>query len=125
MIIGVGVDVIEISRIDKVLAQRGDKFTSKMYTRFEIEYCTRHRASAAHFAGRFAAKEAAMKALGVGWGRNAGWLDIEVRNDERGKPHLGMTGSAARTAEQLGVGNAHVSLSHSRGIACAVVILES
>ncbi len=125
MIIGVGVDVIEISRIEKVLTERGEKFTSKMYTRTEVEYCTRDRASAAHFAGRFAAKEAAMKALGVGWGRNAGWLDVEVTNDERGKPLLGMSGSAARTADSLGVKRAHVSLSHSRGTACAVVILES
>jgi holo-[acyl-carrier protein] synthase len=125
VIIGVGVDVIEIGRIEKVLAQRGEKFTSKMYTETEVEYCNRHRASAAHFAGRFAAKEAAMKALGVGWGRNAGWRDIEVTNDERGKPHLGMTGSAAETAQGLGVKRTYVSLSHSRGTACAVVIMES
>ena len=125
MIVGVGVDIIEIDRIARAIERRREKFVSKIYTDAEIAYCDRHHAAAARYAGRFAAKEAAMKALGVGWGAGAGWRELEVTNDDRGKPLLHLKGSAARTAEGLGVTRMHVSLSHSRGAACAVVVLES
>ena len=125
MIVGVGVDIVEIDRIARAIEKRREKFVSKIYTDAEIAYCNRHHAAAPHYAGRFAAKEAAMKALGVGWGTDAGWRELEVTNDNRGKPVLQLHGSAARTANGLGVTRIHVSLSHSRGAACAVVVLEA
>ncbi len=122
MIVGLGLDIVEIDRIKGMLDKWGDRFLSKIFTDKEIEYCAKYGASAAHFAGRFAAKEAAMKALGVGWG-SAVWQDMEVLNEEGGKPVLYMKGPAAGIARKLGADMMHVSISHSEKSACAVVIL--
>lgn len=125
MIIGLGLDIIELERMKSVSDKWGDKFADRIFTVKELEHWRAGGLAASRLAGRFAAKEAAMKALGVGWGASATWHDFEIVNNKLGKPVLSMAGSAARTAEELGVKNIHVSISHSEKSACAVVILES
>ena len=122
MIVGLGLDIVEIDRVEGLLDRWGDRFLNKVFTDKEIEYCGKHGKSATHFAGRFAAKEAAMKALGVGWG-SAVWQDVEVLNEASGKPVLFIKGPAAGIARELGADTMHVSISHSERSACAVVIL--
>ena len=126
MIVGLGLDIVEIERMKSVLEKWGNKVTDRLFTDRESEIWNAGAASgAARLAGRFAAKEAAMKALGVGWGPSATWHDFEIVNDDNGKPIISMTGSAAQTAGTMGACNAHLSISHSEKSACAVVILES
>ena len=125
MIVGLGLDIVEIERVQGMLDRWGDRFLRKVFTEKEIDYCNRYGSSADHFAGRFAAKEAAMKALGVGWGASAVWHEVEVLNEESGKPVLSMKGGTAGLAEELGVRAKHVSISHSQTSACAVVVLGS
>lgn len=126
MIVGLGLDIVEIERMRSILEKWGDRITDRLFTNREAElWQTGAAGGAARLAGRFAAKEAAMKALGVGWGPSATWHDFEIVNDDNGKPIISMTGSAARTAGTLGTRHAHLSISHSKISACAVVILES
>ena len=88
MIVGMGVDIAEIDRIEATIARRGDAFLKRIYTPLEIAYCERHKKKAERYAGRFAVKEATMKALGTGWRRGVRWRDIEVVNLPGGKPTL-------------------------------------
>ncbi len=126
MIVGLGLDIVEIERMSALLEKWGDRATDRLFTDREAELWQSGAAGgAARLAGRFAAKEAAMKALGVGWGPSATWHDFEIVNDDNGKPIISMTGSAEQTAGTMGVRNAHLSISHSERSACAVVILES
>lgn len=125
MIVGLGLDIIEIERIRSALDRWGDRIVHKVFTGPEIERWQAVGSGPSRLAGRFAAKEAAMKALGVGWGPSAGWRDFEIINDNSGRPLLSMTGSAADTAGRLGVQRTHLSISHSERSACAVVVLES
>ncbi len=126
MITGLGLDIVEIERMRSVFERWGNRVINRLFTDHETELWKEIGAGAVQrLAGRFAAKEAAMKALGVGWGPSATWHDFEIVNDDNGKPVLSMTGSAARTAEDLGVRRTHISISHSPKSACAVVIMES
>ena len=94
MILGLGIDLVEVARIEKALA-KGERFTRRLFSPGEAAYCNRHKEPARHFAARFAAKEAGMKALGTGWSNGVGWKDFEVRHDPHGRPHLYVTGRAA------------------------------
>ncbi len=123
MILGIGIDLVEVGRIERALL-KGDRFTRRLYTAGEIAYCTRHKEPARHFAARFAAKEAGMKALGTGWSNGVGWRDFEVRLDPRGRPLLTITGRAAELAKAMGTTHSVVSLAHDGGMATAVVIFE-
>ncbi len=123
MILGIGIDLVEVGRIERALL-KGDRFTRRLYTAAEIAYCTRHKEPARHFAARFAAKEAGMKALGTGWSNGVGWRDFEVRLDPRGRPLLTITGRAAELAKAMGTTHSVVSLAHDGGMATAVVIFE-
>ncbi len=123
-ILGIGLDATEISRIDETLRRYGDRFMRRVFTNGEIEYCTRRRSAAPHFAGRWAAKEAAMKALGTGHGRGVLWKDIEVVR-HGGAPQLKLHGAAARHAERLGVTRAIVTITHCETLAIAQVMLQS
>ncbi len=126
MIAGVGLDIVEIGRMRSVFDRWGNRVINRLFTDREVELWDGIGIGAvSRLAGRFAAKEAAMKALGVGWGPSATWHDFEIVNDDRGKPVLSMTGSAARTAEDLGVRRTYISISHSPKSACAVVVMES
>ena len=121
-LIGLGLDVTEISRITYMLERYGARFKERIYTAGEIAYCERRRAAASSFAARFAAKEAAMKALGTGRSRGVLWRDIEVVRTY-GPPHLRFHGGAARRfAEMKGTGSL-LTLTHARELAIAQVIL--
>jgi len=124
MIVGIGVDIVDIRRVRGVLERRGDRFVRRVFTAAEQEYCRAHRDPSPYFAARFAAKEALFKALGTGWAQGVTWLDAEVQRQESGAPRLVITGCARKLADQRGTRRTHVSLSHSEEAAIAVVILE-
>ena len=124
MIIGAGVDLAEVPRLEQAIARHGRRFLQRVFTAREIEYCERHKNRFERYAARFAAKEAAMKALGVGWRGGIRWLDFEVVNQPGGKPTLRLYGAAARIAEQNKVRSVSLSLTHTRAQALAQVILE-
>ncbi len=123
MILGLGIDLVEVARIEGALA-KGERFTRRLFTAGETAYCTRHKEPARHFAARFAAKEAGMKALGTGWSNGVGWKDFEVRHDPHGRPQLYITGRAAEVARAIGATHATISLAHDGGVATAVVAIE-
>ena len=125
MIVGLGVDITEVDRIEAAIARRGRAFLERVFTTSEIRYCEKHRNRAERFAGRFAAKEAAMKALGTGWSRGVRWRDCEVSRLPGGRPTILFHGKAGEIAARLGVNNAALSISHTEEQALAQVILES
>jgi holo-[acyl-carrier protein] synthase len=124
MIVGLGIDQIEIERVARVWRRFGPRFASRVYTVREWDYCMSRPDPAPSLAARFAAKEAAMKALGRGWPGGIGFSVIEVTREPSGRPSLSFSGSAAQRAAQLGNPRACVSLSHDNTYAAATVILE-
>jgi holo-[acyl-carrier protein] synthase len=124
MVIGVGTDLIEIVRISHSIDRFGDRFLHRIFTPREIEYCRRRKNAAESFAARFAAKEAAAKALGTGISRGVSWLELEVARQPSGQPTLELSGRAAQRAGRLGVASSSLSLTHSKDLALAVVVLE-
>jgi len=124
LIVGIGIDVLEISRLRRSLAEHGTRFTSRVFTPAEREFCLSRSDPAPHFAARFAAKEALFKAIGTGWAKGVRWQDVEVRRDGARPPDLHLSGEAARRCRTLGVSAVHISLSHSENTAVAAVILE-
>lgn len=125
MIVGMGVDIAEIDRIESTISRRGDAFLRRIYTPVEIAYCERHKKKAERYAARFAVKEATMKALGTGWRRGVRWRDIEVVNLPGGKPTLRLAGVAKEFSDRLGARNISISITHSGNLAFAQVIFES
>ena len=121
-IVGLGLDATDIPRIAAVLKRYGDRFLRRVFTDGEIAYCTRRRDPVPHLAGRFAAKEAAMKALGTGHSRGVIWKDVEVVR-AGGPPRLQLHGAAARHASRLKVSNSLVTITHSDALAIAQVLL--
>ena len=125
MILGIGTDLMEIARIRASVERFGDRFLHRVYTPWEIAYCRRKRHGAAEsLAARFAAKEAGAKALGTGISRGVIWTEMEVRNEPGGRPVLHWSGRAAEQARAMGVLRTQLSLTHSRELAMAVVIVE-
>ena len=124
MVIGVGTDVIEIARIAQSIDRFGDRFLNRVFTPREIAYCRRKKNAAESFAARFAAKEAGAKALGTGISQGVSWLEIEVNRESGGRPTLQLTGRAAQRAGRLGIAKSSLSLTHSKDIALAVVVME-
>lgn len=125
MIHGVGNDIVEISRIKKSILDSNNAFLRRVFTTYEIGYCNSRKNKYQHYAVRFAAKESFMKALGMGWQDGVEWKDIEVKNDELGKPVINLYGKAKQLIEEIGVKNILVTLSHCRKYAIAHVIFES
>ncbi len=123
MIIGIGVDIVEIHRLRNAL-QGTQRMQQRVFTAEEIQFCTSRRHQYQHFGGRFAAKEAALKALGTGWSRGIRWKDVEITDDERGKPLLTFHGRAKEIFGQLGAQTAWISITHSPDHAVAMVVLE-
>ena len=121
-ILGIGTEIVECVRIGRMIEQHGELFLQRVYTVREIRYCQGRKRAIEHFAGRWAAKEAILKALGTGWRRGISWRDIEVRNDTGGKPTVALRGGARDVVEQLGVGEILVSISHCRTHATAFAI---
>jgi holo-[acyl-carrier protein] synthase len=124
LIIGTGIDIAEIARFGRFVAENNQSLLKRLFTPLELEYCLARRLSAQHFALRFAAKEAFLKALGTGLRNGINWLDMEVRNDDLGKPVLRFSGKAAEALAAAGGQNCHLSLSHDAGCAVAMVVLE-
>jgi len=124
MIVGTGIDLVEIERIQHSMDRYGSRFLDRVYTAGEQEYCLRKRRSAESFAARFAAKEAGAKALGTGISRGVTWKEIEVVRERSGRPSLKFHGRAGEMAERLGVRNAALTLTHSNDTAMASVVLE-
>ncbi len=124
MIIAVGIDLVEISRIEEKLSRGDQRFRNRVFTAAEIEYCEGRASRFSSYAARFAAKEAAMKALGTGWAEGISWQEIEIVNNEAGAPILKLSGHALARFTHLGATRVHVSLAHSRDTAIAQVIFE-
>lgn len=124
MILGTGIDVVEIDRFGHALERRGVRMRMRLFTESEQRYCEENAHSAPHFAVRFAAKEAFAKALGRGIAEGIRWLDVEVTRDEAGRPAILLHGRAKERFVLSGGRTIHVSLSHSRNIAIASVVLE-
>ena len=125
MIVGTGIDITEVKRIAAAIARYGDRFLHRVYTQGEIDYCRSKRNANERFAARFAAKEAAMKAIGTGLRRGVTWHDVEVGREPGGRPTILFTGKAAEFAAQLGTKHIALSLTHTEETAMAQVILES
>ncbi len=121
-VIGIGTDIIECLRIAQMIERHGELFINRVYTPLEIRYCSSRKQATQHYAGRWAAKEAVLKALGTGWRKGISWRDIEVRNDTLGKPVVGLRGGAADLVEQLGITELLVSISHCRSHAVAYAL---
>jgi holo-[acyl-carrier protein] synthase len=125
VIVGLGVDMEEVTRIAAAIQRHGRPFLDRIFTPAEIAYCERHRDPTERYAARFAAKEATMKALGTGWGRGVRWRDIEVGRQPGGRPTIILHGAARQHAERLGARQISLSITHSGNFALAEVILES
>lgn len=121
-IFGIGIDVVEVERIASAIERHGEPFLAKIFTTAERTYCESRKNPAMHYAARFAAKEAAVKALGTGIGANAGLQDLEVIHDEAGAPKLRLSGAAEAFAEQHGITGIQISLTHAREYAAANAI---
>ncbi len=124
MIVGTGIDLAEIERIQHSMDRFGERFLNRVYTAAEKAYCLRKRKAAESFAARFAAKEAGAKALGTGISYGVSWLEIEVVRETSGRPTLSFHGRARERAERLGVKNASLSITHTDSLAMASVVLE-
>jgi holo-[acyl-carrier protein] synthase len=124
MIVGSGIDLTEIARIQRSLDRYGQRFLDRVYTPAEQAYCLRKRKAAESFAARFAAKEAGAKALGTGINYGVNWLEIEVVREAGGRPSLRFHGRAAQFAARLGAARAALSITHTNDLAMASVVLE-
>jgi holo-[acyl-carrier protein] synthase len=121
-VLGLGIDLVEVARIEQSIARHGAKFLERVFTAGEIAYCGGMKQPAPFYAARFAAKEAVSKALGCGIGSACGWLEIEVRRKASGEPFVVLSGAASATAQRLGIGSILLSLSHTEHYAVAQAI---
>ena len=124
MIVGIGTDIIETLRIAKMIERHGELFINRVYTEHEIGYCSAQKAATQHYAGRWAAKEAVLKALGTGWVRGISWRDIEVFKHPSGAPVIRLQGGARDALERSGIHRIHISISHCRSHATAYAVAE-
>lgn len=124
MILGTGIDIIEVSRVADVMERFGERFVRRILLPPEIEYCRSHAHPARHIAARFAAKEAISKAFGTGIGSQLGWLDMEIERRPSGQPVVRLHAKGLVLLETLGGTRVHISLSHTDVSATAVAILE-
>ena len=121
---GIGTDVVEVGRIRSALSRHGSRFVRRAFTEAEADYCSSKKDPAVHFAGRFAAKEAVLKALGVGWSGGVGWRDVEILPGE-GAPRVRLRGRAAEVAGgAASAGGVLLSISHVRATAVAVALIQ-
>jgi holo-[acyl-carrier protein] synthase len=125
MIIGIGLDMVDVDRMREALERGGQSFEDRVFTLGERDYCSRRADRALALAARFAAKEAFFKALGTGFGEGNSLLDVEIVSLENGRPTLRVSGAAEARARELGVRSMHVSLTHEHAVAAGVVVLEA
>jgi holo-[acyl-carrier protein] synthase len=124
MIYGIGIDLVENSRMERIVKKWGPKFLNRIFSPKEIAYCGKYAYSATHYGARFAAKESFLKALGMGLGDGVKLSDIEVVNDEKGKPDLVLCGEAKAQIEKRKITQVHLSLTHTKNYSTAIVLLE-
>ncbi|MGD0999903.1 MAG: holo-ACP synthase [Candidatus Brocadiia bacterium] len=124
LILGVGLDVVEVARVRASVRRSGERFSQRVFTPAEIAYCAGRARKFEHLAARFAAKEATLKALGTGITGWASLQEVEVVHDAAGRPEIRLRGGVLRRARSLGLKAAHLSISHTAGVAAAVVVLE-
>lgn len=125
MIKGIGCDIIETARIRESIQRSGQKFLDKTFTAAEQEYCTgKKKGMYQSYGARFAAKEAVLKVLGTGWQKGVSWLQVEISNDELGKPEAALSGRALERAGELGISTIHLTLSHTEGYCAAFALGE-
>lgn len=124
MICGIGIDLVENDRLAKIIAKWGAKFLQRVFSEGEIEYCEKHIQAEINYGARFAAKESFLKALGKGLGMGIKLSEIEVMNNKKGKPELVLHGSAKAQIEMRNINKIHLSLTHTRNYATAIVLLE-
>jgi holo-[acyl-carrier protein] synthase len=125
MIVGLGVDIAEVVRVRGAIERQGERFLKRVYTEKERTYCEQFKNKYERYAGRFAVKEAAMKALGTGWSRGVRWVDVETVREKGGRPRLELRGEARRIADKLGVKHIAVTITHTASQALAQVIFEN
>jgi holo-[acyl-carrier protein] synthase len=123
-IVAIGLDLARIDRLEKVHARHGDRLLDRLFTDGERAYCDRRASRMASYAGRFAVKEAVMKALGTGWSSGVSWRDIEVVRKSGSAPELLLHGRTAAIAREKGIAKIHITITHDAGIAAAVAVAE-
>lgn len=123
MIFGIGIDIIEVPRVEKI-SKKNDKFVKKIFTQTEIDYCRKFRNGSQNFAGRFAVKEAFLKAMGTGWSNGLKFNEIETVNDSLGKPEIVLYGKTKEIFSERNLKFSHVSIAHLKDYATAVVVIE-
>ena len=116
---GIGIDVVEVERIESSMAEFGERFATKIFTAGERAYCDAQKRPAIHYAARFAAKEAVAKAFGTGIGKELGWLDMEIVRKDSGEPELVLSGAGRAYAEEKGIAEVKISLTHAQHYAAA------
>ncbi|MCZ6817467.1 MAG: holo-ACP synthase [Planctomycetota bacterium] len=121
-IVSQGIDLVECSRIEHILKQHPDRFLARILTSREREYCTRRKDPVPNVAGRFAAKEAILKALGTGWRGSIAWTDMEITNDGLGRPSVVLSGACRELADRLGIEQILISITHTKTNAAASAI---
>ena len=121
-IVGIGTDIVECLRVGRMVEEHGELFLTRVFTEREVRYCQSRKRATEHFAARWAAKEAILKALGTGWRRGLAWTDIEVRTEATGRPQVLLCGAAKDIAVSLRVGDILLSLAHCRAYATAYAI---
>ena len=124
MIVGLGVDIAEVERVRGAIERQAERFLKRVYTEKERAYCEQFKNKYERYAGRFAVKEAAMKALGTGWSRGVRWVDVETVRERGGRPRLELHGEAKKIAAKLGVKHIAVTITHTESQALAQVIFE-
>ena len=124
MIYGIGMDLVKVKRIEEALKRWGERFQDKVFTSGEVHYCLQKKNPSPNFAARFAAKEAFVKALGIGIRRGVHWRDVEVQRDPLGKPVLKLYGRAVEICQQEKIGGLFLSLTHDGDYSGAIVVLE-
>ncbi len=124
MIVGIGVDLVRVERLRSLVERHGERARRRLFTPAELADCDQRADPSECLAARFAAKEAALKALGTGKIPNTRWTDLEITRAESGSPALKLAGSARARAQRVGVDRVWVSLSHEAGLACALVVME-
>ncbi|PWT80421.1 MAG: ACP synthase [Acidobacteria bacterium] len=121
-ILGIGTDIVECARILRMIERHGDVFLRRVFTEHEIRYCQSKKRATEHFAGRWAAKEAILKSIGTGLRKGINWTDLEVHQDDLGKPQVRVGGTAREVMRQLHVVNIYISISHCRAYATAYAL---
>lgn len=123
-ILGTGIDIVEVGRLEEALARRGARLLDRVFTTAEREYCSKRPRPAIHYAGRFAVKEAVLKAIRTGWVQGIGWTDIEVELGPGGEPSVRLSGGALKRAKEMGIETIHISISHTDHHAVASAVAE-